>query len=232
MDRQSCCAVVVVMVLGMGVGCGSSAMPTSPSGTATASPPQPTQMQLTGFVADSAFRPLAGARVEVVDGPSSGVSAIADASGQFSLTGLFNSATSFRASQRGHVSATQPWSCSVSACPGSTGARPWLGFYLTPDAPAVNIAGDYTLTFVADSTCADLPAELRTRSYAATIAPAARRNTPAETSFALTVSGATFLRTFDSFDIGVAGDYVGFFLDGGHDPPVVEQVANNSYLAF
>ena len=215
-------------------GCSSSATPTSPSATAPVSQTSrpPTPIQLTGFVLDSGFRPIAGARVEVVDGPQAGISATADASGQFSLTGSFDNVTTFRASADGYRGATQPWSCSVSECLGASGARPWLGFYLAPLAPPVNIAGDYTLTFVADAACLDLPIELRTRTYAATIAPEDRKHIPANTSFALTVSGASFLGTFDSFTIGVAGDYLGFWLHGGHDPPVVEQLATNAYLAF
>ena len=46
------------------------------------------------------------------------------------------------------------------------------------------------------------------------------------------LSGASFLGHLDGFGIGVAGDYADFWLDGGHDPPVVEQVNANTYVAF
>lgn len=43
----------------------------------------------------------------------------------------------------------------------------------------------YTLTFVADSTCTDLPNELRTRTYAATITPESNSHSLAHTLFSL-----------------------------------------------
>lgn len=183
-------------------------------------------------MSDSGFRSLAGARVEVLDGPDAGRSTTTDDAGQFWFTGTFDPTTRFRATGEGHVAATQTWNCSVGSCPGATGARPWLAFYLAPLTSPVNIAGDYTLTFLADSACADLPAEARARTYSATITMDAKPNTPVNTSFNVAVSGAQFLRGFNSFGIGVAGDYLGFSLHGGHDPPLVEQFAPDAYLAF
>jgi hypothetical protein len=108
-----------------------------------------------------------------------------------------------------------------------------LGFYLaSSQAPPVNLAGDYTLTFIADSACTGLPDEVRTRTYQATIAPSSIRNIPADTSFKVTVAGASFLAGLADFGIGVIGDHVDLWLDGGHDPPLVEQLAPNTYLAF
>jgi len=49
----------------------------------------PTVIQLAGTVSDAAWRLLPGARVEVVDGPQGGLSATADAEGEFRLTGTF-----------------------------------------------------------------------------------------------------------------------------------------------
>jgi hypothetical protein len=46
------------------------------------------------------------------------------------------------------------------------------------------------------------------------------------------VDGAPFLTGFNGFLIGVAGDYLGFWLHGGHDPPIVEQLSPTTYLAF
>ena len=194
---------------------------------------------ISGFVVDTASRPLAGATVDVVDGsPQAGTSTTSDANGQFSLTGAFVETTTFRATKEGYVAATQTWSCNspgTGICPGRS--RPWLGFYLAVLAPPVAIAGDYTLTFIADTAdtrCADLPNELRTRTYAATITPGSRPNypnIPANTFFNVTVSGASFLGNYKSFYIGVAGDYLRIVL--GEDGPVlVEEVAPNTYLSF
>jgi hypothetical protein len=174
---------------------------------------------------DTAFRRIAGVRIEVVDGPQAGAAMISDATGQFLLTGAFARTNTFRAVKEGYVTATQGFSTSIP------GGRPWLYFYLQPVAPPVNIAGDYTLTFVADRACAGLPSDLLTRTYAATIR-GANPASPANTSFELTVSGAPLLEKFSSFTIGVAGDSLGFWLHGGHDPPLVEQLAPNTYLAY
>jgi hypothetical protein len=232
---------VVLLIFACGLaGCGSgSSSSSSPaltplSSSAVVPVGSPTVSSISGFVSDSGFRPLARARVEVLDGPQAGTSAIADASGQVSLSGTFDSATRFRASSDGHVSATQTWNCSIGAIGCPTNGRPWLGFYLAVLASPVNIAGNYTLTITADTACVGLPGDARTRTYAATITPGARfsPNSPPGTAFHLTVTGALFLGTLNGFDIGVAGDYVDFFLDGGHDPPVVEQLAVNTYLAL
>lgn len=184
---------------------------------------------ISGFVLDSGFRPLAGASVVVIDGPQTGQSTTADASGQFSFSGTFDATIRFRAAKDGYVSATQPWSCSVESCPGPNNARPWLGFYLAPVTPPVNIAGDWRLTVVADSACTDLPTELRTRTYAVTIVPTGAE-TPAH-RFTLVARGAPLLDGYNGFSIGVAGDYLGFFLYGGHNPALTEQVGPNRYVS-
>src|SRR5438105_90244 len=76
--------------------------PTATSPTAP-SPPTPSRNGVTGTVNDTAFRPLGGARVEVVDGPQGGMSTTVDANGAFSLSGTFDDATRFRASMEGHL---------------------------------------------------------------------------------------------------------------------------------
>ena len=156
-----------------------------------------------------------------------GRSTTADANGQFSLSGPFDRTTRFRATKEGHVAAAQVASayCTGDLCYGT------LGFYLPVLAPPVNISGDYTLTFIADSACVDLPEEVRTRTYAATIAPNPNTNVPANTSLKVTLSGASFLGNYKGFEIGVAGDYFDFFLNGD-GPPVVEQLPGNRYVAF
>ncbi|MGE3840454.1 MAG: carboxypeptidase-like regulatory domain-containing protein [Vicinamibacterales bacterium] len=189
----------------------------------------PVPVRLFVFVLDTGFRPLVGARVEVVDGPEAGRSATTDENGSFSWTGSFDSTTRFRASKEGHVNATQAWKCSVAVC-GPGAATPWVGFYLDVLAPPVDIAGHYTLTILADATCADLPDEARSRTYAATVSPNAP-SSAAITSYTVTVSDASFPEGFDNFSIGVAGDYLGFSLHGGHDPPIVEQLTANTYFA-
>ena len=203
--------VALLLIAAGFAGCSGSEdayTPTAPSPTgsiAQAVPLQHFRLQLRGFVTDTAYRPVAGARVEVVDGPSAGVAAVSDADGQFVLSGQFSAATQFLASKEGHESRTQPWSCSVAVCPGAVNAQPWLGFYLTVHEPTVNIAGDYHLTFIADSACTDLPEAARSRSYRATVTarPADGRSTLP--GFDLKADGAEFIGTLHGFPIGAAG---------------------------
>jgi hypothetical protein len=184
---------------------------------------------ITGFVLDTGYRPVAGAIVTVVDGPQAGASATADAAGQFSLSGAFEKTTRFRATKDGYVTATQTWSCSVPSCPDDVGSsRPWLGFYLAAHGSSVNMAGNFTLTFIADSACTAIPTELRTRSYAVTVGPSSRL----DASFSATATGAAFLGGLSGFDVGVTGNYVDLWLHGGHDPALVEQIGPTSYLAY
>lgn len=94
----------------------------------------------------------------------------------------------------------------------------------------VSIAGEYTLTLIANSVC-DLPTEMGTRTYAATISPHVDPNRAANTWFDVALSGAPFLDDYRSFAIGVAGGDVVFSFDSGEGPELVEQVAPNAYLA-
>jgi hypothetical protein len=94
-------------------------------------------------------------------------------------------------------------------------------------APA-DIAGDYTLTFVADRSCAAaLPTELQTRTYAATIATIPNPTVPANTRFTIAVSGASFDSFYNWFSVGVAGDYLAFWLGDEH---LVELRATDGYF--
>jgi hypothetical protein len=191
----------------------------APGATAT-SPTAPTPLtasstDVRGSVSDTAFRHLEGARVEVVDGPQAGMSTTADAKGSFSLSGPFDDATRFRATMDGHVAATQV----PRTFPNRTGR--YLTFSLEVTAPPVNMAGDYTLTFIADRACVGLPDDVRTRTYAATITPWS------STSFNVALSGASFLPSHDSFPIGVAGDYLTFWFA---DPAIAEQIAANTQI--
>ena len=220
--------VLLVFILGLTAcsGSGPSSAPSAPS-PIPQPVPQPTPAPnpngvMPGFVLDSADRPLAGAIVEVVGGPQAGTSATSDGAGAFSLTGTFDDATQFRATKEGYVAATQPWRRS------SPSVQPSLMFHLAGLASPVNIAGDYSLTFIADTECAAaLPAELQTRTYPVTIAELPHSIYPANTRFVVTPSGAPFLAAYNHFGIAVDGDYLAFWLG---DPQLVEQVAPNTYL--
>ncbi len=213
-------------------GSGSSASSVAPSTVSqpTRSPnptPSPTGgMSIKGIVYDTGFRYLGGARVEVLDGPQAGTWTTSAANGEFSLTGTFDDSTRFRASDDGHVAATATLNPSCATCVPNR----WLYFTLDVLAPAANIAGDYTLTFTADGACPGLPAGLRTRTYAATIAPEQTSSTPGNNLFKVTIGGVPFVDSYKSFRIGVAGNYLGFPDNDG--PTLIETIAPNTYLSY
>jgi hypothetical protein len=213
----------VVLVPGL-LGCDKSdRSPMAPSEGSVLAPTTPTPagaMFLKGTVSDTAYRPLAGAVVQVLDGPQAGVSATADARGDFAMAGVFDEATRFRATAEGHVpaiSTLQPF------CAGCT-PNWWIHFALDLPSSRVDVGGDYTLTFVANNTCTMIPDDMRSRTFTATI-PVTSSALPADAFFR--VSGATFFEDWNAIAIGVAGNYVALWLE-----TLVEQIAPNTFLAF
>jgi hypothetical protein len=221
--------IVLALVLAHGLaGCGGSkgAAPSAPSSAPVAVPP-PNQLQMAGTVSDSGFRHLAGARVEVVDGPQAGTWTLTDAGGEFRLAGTFDDTTRFKATKEGHIAVTSTLQAHCAPC----NPNRWIHFFLPLVAPSANIAGDYTLTFTADSACAVLPNTVRT--YAATLVPVTSSYHPANTLYNGTVSGAAFLEGYNGFVVGVAGDYIAGWIGDLHgDPGFVEQVAPTTYFAL
>lgn len=220
--------VVLVIVQALAAACGDGdfvAPPTGP-GTGPSTPPPPNAEFVRGMVFDTVSRPLGGTRVEVVDGPQAGSSAIASASGEFSLTGTFDDTTRFRATKDGYVTATGTLLPACATCnPGR-----WINFILELVIPSINMAGRYTLTFMADPACPTLPDEARMRTYSATITPSAVRPT---TAFDVDLSGSEFLEGYKAFGIGVAGDYVALWLGDFHGQPgVVERLTPDTYVAL
>jgi len=210
--------VPVLLVSGL-VGCNNDT--TSPSRPTTTSPPlQAGSIQMRGTVSDTAYRSLAGARVEVLDGPQAGLSTTADGRGEFSMTAVFDETTRFRATAEGHVEAIRTLQPFCERCNPNW----WINFALeVPDSP-VEIGGDYTLTFVANDTCTMLPADLRSRTYTATI-PMTSSALPAHAIVG--VGGANVLEGWNAIGLGVAGDYVALWLE-----TLVDQIAPNTFLSF
>jgi hypothetical protein len=224
-------AGIVLFVLAQGLtGCGGSdsmSTPLAPSvvpQSPSQPPPQPAppiNAGVRGTVVDSADRRIAAALVEVVDGPRAGLSVRSGPNGEFTFAEPFNDMTVFRATHEGHIAATVSWR---SGLPN----QPWLLLMLGVVAPPASIAGNYTLTFIADSICAAaLPADLRTRTYAATITDMSPPNYLAGTRFTIVASGAEFEAPFNWFSVGVAGDYLAFWLGDEH---LKEKLAANTYF--
>ena len=213
--RYGTWALIVLVSAVVGCDKGTS-LPTAPTAEAVPTPSNPTPppggMFMKGTVSDTAYRALAGARVEVLDGPQAGLSATTDARGEFEMTGTFDETTRFRATAERHVTATR-----------TLQPNRWITFALAVTDSPVNIGGDYTLTFVANNSCAMLPADMRSRTYTATIPTASA--TPTDAFFL--VGGATFFDDWNAIGLGVAGDYVALWLE-----TLVEQIAPNTFLAF
>jgi hypothetical protein len=216
--------ILVVVVLAPALaGCRGSSLPSTPS----AAPPVPRPatpsepFQVKGVIVDTAERVIAGATVEVLDGPQIALATTSDASGAFSLTGVFDGRTRFRASKDGYIAATYTFPSIV------TTKR--LGFGLGLLAAPVNIAGDYTVTFMADSACADFPIDVRTRTYPARVAARDAPYSAPNTQFAATLSGAGLDAYYKQISIGVAGDYLTFDLSDNY---VLDEVAPGAYLAI
>ena len=230
-------AVVLVAVIQALAGCGP--LPTQPnggSGAATGAGPatgggSAAGEQVKGHVYDSAFRPLAAAVVEVLDGPQAGTTALSDSRGEFALTATVDDQTRLRATKDGHVPASgklMPYCLPQAVC---TSHR-WIHFYLQSLSPSINLAGNYTLTFVADSVCTGIPSAWRTRSYAATIAPASDSVSPAGTLFEATMPGVPYWTDRHSIPIRVSGDFVWFILGEHGSPYFVEEIGPGAYIHF
>jgi hypothetical protein len=175
-------------------------------------------------VSDSAFRPLRSARVEILDGPQAGRSTTTDARGEFSLFGTVDDTTRFRASQAGHVTAEATILPNCDRC----NPRRWVHFALDMLELPVALAGDYTLTFVADTACTTLPDELRTRSYEVSI----ELGPNATTAFTVIPKGPAFPDGLNNFWIHVAGNYVAVTLGDHTDPGITERIDGDTYFAF
>ena len=227
--------ILVLTMAAALVACDSDRVPVapaalSPPAPSPGTPPVPAPVQLAGTVYDAAWRPLAGARVEVVNGPDAGRFVTADSKGGYRLNGAFDETTRFRATKEGHAAADWPLPSSCGQC----NPHWWLFFYLESLAPHADLAGDYTLTVIANSACAALPTDARTRSYAATVTRSAASAHAAGSQFVVKVGGATFVDGYSRFTIGVAGDFVKADIgDWGHGGAgLVEEVAPNTYVVI
>jgi hypothetical protein len=208
---------IVVLVLAQGVtaaSCGSRGSAGSTAPSAIVPLPVSGAVLVNGFVHDTAYRALAGARVEVVDGPQTGEATMSSSRGEFSISGTFDDTTRFRAIKDGYITAMRTRSP----------YNGWVTFELGVVAPPLDIAGDYSMTFVADSSCLALPEPLRTRAYTTTI-PAAANASPANGAFGITVRGA--YQEWDVIGMGVSSDYVALWFE-----TLVEQITPNTFLSF
>src|SRR5262245_45050851 len=179
MERHRICAPLALVALALFIGCGHAASPVEPTPLSVSSVPAALQdYRLSGGVRDSAWRPLSGAKVEVIDGPRVGTASTTDEAGRFSLAGTFTGYITISASKDGYVRETRPLVPPGRPLPPGNPGGGWeMYFSLDPVAPSVNIAGVYTLTLTAASACSSLPEDARTRTYTASVAASGRTTT-------------------------------------------------------
>ena len=187
-------------------------------------------IEVAGTVRDAAGRTLNSARVEVTEGPQTGLATTTGVNGAFTLRGLFDATTRFRATADGHLPSTRPLPVACLPCNPDW----WVHFELEADAPHADMTGAYTVTFSANSSCTNLPDEARTRTYEATVTRAPASTQAAGSKFDVRISNAAMLPPFNGFTIGVAGDYVAFDIgDPGHSGAgLVERLAADRYVTL
>jgi hypothetical protein len=196
--------------------CGNSSA--SPP-VATVPTPVPRVVTLvTGSVYDTASRRLAGAGVEIVDGPHAGASVTTDTAGRYSLSGTFVGAVTLRATKEGYLTATQTLDFR-SICSDCT-AEIYFRLQL-PENVKIE-TGSYTLTWIADSACTDIPEDVRTRTYGATITAW----TGTVPGYSVNASG--LVPGSSGFGIAIAGNYLQIEIDEG----LREEIPPGTSIAF
>jgi Carboxypeptidase regulatory-like domain len=216
---------VFVLVAVVVAGCdGESARPTSPSATST----QQSRITVAGVVRDLLQRPIRDARIEVAEGPSSGLAAISDALGQFSIDAIASGdRVALIASKDGYETAT---------------VRPRVGqtVIILRDATVVNIEGGATIMLTADASCTQLPASLRTRSYAAVVTRSTTTGAvmASPSTFVGDLNGADFYQGYNKIWLMTTHDAVRFHIFSWdafnwwlEDEHIVERVTPTSHLS-
>lgn len=180
-------------------------------------------------------RPVAGARIEILDGPLAGASTIADDRGAFEFVGTTTGRVTLRGSREGFASATisAEWTMLGGAYQSIALIRLKT---LEPDLPIV--PGLYTLTFISDLSaavghngvpCTGFPAELLRRTYEASISRATTFD-----GFEVRFAGPTLIKYPGDFGFGfyltLAGPFVGVELESGFGTGPTEVFPDFRYL--
>src|SRR5262245_41890862 len=218
-STMSTTRIGLVIALFALAGCGGSkSAVTAPSAMpgVTTTPPLGSVLAMMGTVSDSAFRPLPDARIEVLDGSQAGTITVSNSRGEFAFWGTIEDNTRFRATRDGYTSSVETLQSPCATC--SPSPSRWVHFVLNAVTPSVNMAGDYTVTFT--GTCDNLPTDVRTRTYEATIG-----SPPYDGYVSVPLRGGTFIKGWDSLPMGVESDYVAFWIE-----ILVDQLAPNTYL--
>lgn len=224
-ERLSGQVRVIVLVAVVVAGChGDSNRPTSPSPTSTLSSLQ----SITGVVRDLLGRPIRDARIEVAEGPSLEIAAISDAQGQFSIDAIASGdRAALNASKDGYETAT-------------IRARVSQTVIFLRDATVANLEGGATIILTADASCTQLPASLRTRSYAAVVTQSTKTGAmmASASTFVGDLNGADFHQGYGTIWLVTTHDAVRFNISSWdafnswlEDQPVIERVTPTSHVS-
>ena len=205
--------------------CDNAYPPASPTEPPPVQPPQRVITEILGRVTDTAFRTLAGARVEILNGPAAGTAVVSDGLDDVVIIGEFSGVLTFRATKAGFLPATTELNIQ-GLCERCTPR-----FYLALESvdPIVTFEpGTYTLTFTADPACTRLPLEARRRTYVATVS---RATGPYTGSYDVRVPRVGLLNFgHNSFLIGISGTYLA--TEDYAAPTFFERMTANTYVAI
>lgn len=221
-------ASVLLLLLALTVAACSGKSVTAPTAAISQGPasvgPVPSAAGMKGTVSDTAFRPLADAAIEILNGASAGLTTRSDAMGQWGFAGVFDDTTQFRASKEGYEPAIKPLGPFCAEC----NPNRWVNFELKSQAAPVNVAGSYAMTITVDPACSNFPERVRTRTYAVTLPSMLDESagSPAANAyFLISPTGANFVPGWNQFGGGVSGDYLAFWFE-----TLVEEIAPGNYL--
>jgi hypothetical protein len=199
---------------------GSSPTPSGPSATASGVP-----FSVTGMVRDSLLRPIAGARVEVDQGPSAGRFTITNDQGRFTLDApsVMADPVGVRVTREGFASTVWP-------------ARNHSDVIVQLTAVAlVDLEGRYGLTVTANQSCSAVPATVRTRNYTADMT----RHATARPLFIGELRGGEFYSGYGKLSAIVGDDAVRVILLSWDayerwldDYPIIERVTPSTHLSL
>ena len=215
MARRLSTTLGVLLIVSLAAACQDS--PTRPT---SASAPA-----VTGIVQDAFGEPISGARVEMIDGPLAGRSALTTSAGRFSipLEGRPPRGVSLRISKEGFSSVSRLIDTSVVLLIVLESTEPFT------------LHGDYALTVSAAPTCQDLPSTLRSRTYTAKL----RRRGTANRLFTVELGGADFYSGYGTL-FGTRRDAdttfwissVEAFDNWLEEQPIFERLPSSGYVSF
>jgi len=209
----------LVLIAIITAGCGAT--PSSPTGTPTNADRTVT---IRGRVQDSVSRPIVDAIVTIVDGPRAGLSTPTNEDGRFAFVSFTTPAelTALRVEKGGYTPSNPRWHAPDDLT------------VLLQSVMRLDIQGQYAITFAAAPECAQLPSELRSRTFTADVS-----RIPDRPNFTSTLTGARFQSGYDTFSAIVASDAARFLVYSwdafnwwGEDQPIIERLPAGGYVTW